>query len=425
MIKVNSEINYDVVVVGGGAAGVSAACGAARRGARVALFEQYGFLGGAATNSSVLAYCGFFTKAKEQVVKGIGQLFLDELDKQDLYKTHTFANTGNTVVLLDRETTKRSLDLLLTNYSVDVFHHANVFGAQLKPNSAEIESIFATHRGGIVRCSGSQFVDASGDGILAHRSGAEIFPSLPGQRQASTLVMQIGGVPEGYEPTQALMQQAVEPYNASFGTDLEVSNGTCVRSPLNGELMLLVVDEYRDVLNLHEISQAEISARTKAHQYFQAFQSYLPGFEKAWLSSTGPQIGIRESRRVKGLTTIKAEDVLDARKQPEAAIARCGWPIEDHSSRGKTSFTDISGQGWYHIPLGALASYNLKNLWVGGRLVSSDARAFASVRVMGTAFATGHAAGIAAAVSSECPREDRLGITESVQEELSKQGALI
>lgn len=416
---------FDVVVIGGGAGGVASACGAAMTGAKVALVEQYGFLGGCATNSSVLAYCGFFSRSRERVVEGVGREFLDRLDRQELYQTHTFANTGNTVVLLDRETTKRTLDEMVADHGVEVFHHTTLYDAESEDTATgkKIRAALLTHRGGLMRLEADQFIDASGDGVLMHRAGARLQVSDVEQRQASTLVMTIGGVAPGNEPSQEDMERALAAYNAQYGANLGISNGTCVRSPLTGELMLLAADAHRDVLDAAELSKAEIHGRQDVAAYHRAFKENLPGFSDSWLAQTGPQIGIRESRRIQGLSTVVAQDVLTARKRPTDGIARCGWPIEDHSRAGETEYVSIEGDGWYHIPFGALASDNVENLWSAGRLVSADARAFASVRVMGTAFATGHAAGVAAATALENP--ERNAIVATVRARLEEQGALV
>lgn len=418
------DLEYDVVVVGGGAGGVAAARGAAQAGRTVALVEQYGFLGGAATNSSVLAYCGFFTQSGEQVVHGVGQDFIDILDSQDLYRTERFANTGNTVVLLDRETTKRTLDELLADVGVDVFHHAVLSEATVSGcgDSRRIETVTATHRGGRLTLSAGSFVDASGDGILAALAGANLLVSAPDHRQASTLVMHVGGVDSHRSPSEDELDAAIAAHNAEHRTSLSRSNGTCVRNPVTGEFMLLLADQHEDALDVTALSRAEIQGRQQVHQFHQALKRNLPGWEGSYLSHTGPQIGIREARRVEGEETVTVEDVLTARKDLSTAIARCGWPIEDHSIPGSTTYSGVAEAGWYHIPYGAVLSRTHTNLWSAGRAISSDSQAFASVRVMGTAFATGHAAGVGAALHQPGGRHRQNQIAE-VQAELRRQGA--
>lgn len=411
--------DVDVVVIGGGAAGVAAAVSAARAGSSVCLVEQYGFLGGAATNSSVLAYCGFFDQTKEQVVRGIGQEFLDELERQDIYRLETFQNSGNTVVVLDLEITKTTLDEMLRKAGVDLLLHSGLFAAEVHDET--IHSVDVAHRGGISRIRGKAFVDCSGDGALLRASGAETHISDVGDRQASTLVMRVGGVGENADTSAESMDAALVDYAQQTGVTLQRSNGTCVRMPISRELMLLLADRHVDALDPRELTRAEQQGRVLSRQYLEAFKGRLSGWDGAFLASTGPQIGIRESRRMKGKESVLAQDVIDARQRPEDAIARCGWPMEDHAVPGETSYSQIRDRKWYHIPYGAITSNNISNLWAGGRLVSSDNRAFASLRVMGTAFATGHAAGLAAVAHAQNGHVD----IRALRRTLSSQGALV
>ena len=410
---------YDVVVVGGGAAGVAAAVSAARAGASVCLIEQYGFLGGAATNSSVLAYCGFFDQTKEQVVRGVGQDFLDELERQELLHLETSSATGNTIVVLDLETTKSVLDNLVRAAGVDVLFHSTLVGAEL--DGETIAAVRIMHRGGQMRIVGTAFVDCSGDGALLQSSGADVQLSPPERRQASTLVMRVGGVGEDADLSAESMDAAFAAYAAATGHTLSRSNGTCVRMPRSRELMLLLPDEHVDVLDVHELSHAEQNARANARHYLTALKAGMEGWGSAYLASTGPQIGIREARRLLGRESVTAEDVLSARRRPEDGIARCGWPMEDHATPGATTYSGIKDRKWYDIPYGALTSANIANLWAAGRLASSDSRSFASLRVMGTAFATGHAAGLAASLHSASGSVD----VPKLRGLLQDQGALL
>lgn len=414
---------YDVVVVGGGAGGVAAAVGAAQAGARVALLEKAGFLGGAATNSSVLAYCGFFTQGGEQIVRGVGQQFIDRLRESRLYRAQRQPYSGNTIVLLDRETTKRTLDSLVEEAGVDVYLHTTLTGAALLEGGdrLRIGQVAALHRGGELRLRAESFVDASGDAVLAAAAGAGLLVSPAGQRQGSTLVMHVGGVPwEQKLPAGADVAEAFARHRRETGTVLAQSNNVCVRSPVTGELMLLLADQHVDALDVRALSRAEMAARRQTAEIFTALRNHLPGWEGSYLSHTGPQIGIRETRRIEGRGQVVEEHIHRGSKDEETGVAKCGWPIEDHSTPGKTSYTQIGDDGWYHIGGEALASGTHENLWAAGRIISSDQRAYASVRVMGTAFATGQAAGIYAALQAAGKGQNSHA---AVRAELTRQGA--
>ena len=416
----DQDDTFDVVVIGAGAAGIAAAVGAAEAGARVCLVEQYGFLGGAATNSSVLTHCGFFDQTRAQVVKGVGQQVLDRLEQRRVYRTHTVAETGNTIVLLDLETTKIVYDELVAASGVTLFLHAVLISAQTDHDD-RITTVEIAHRGGRRQIRGRAFVDCSGDGALIAAAGAASLVSPPEERQASTLVMRLGGVPEDADLSEAGLRAAVTEYQARTGNTLVRTSGIAVRMPVSHEVMLLLVDQHRDVLDVAELTAAETEARRLSWHYLEAFRRFLPGWENAFLAATGPQIGIREARRLKGRDAVVADDVSEGRKRPDDAVARCGWPMENHVSPGITQYGGIRDKGWYHIPYGAVCSETIENLWAGGRLVSSDSRAYASLRVMGTSFATGHAAGVAASVYAVEGRHDYA----QVRALLEKQGALV
>jgi len=418
-VNEDQTLEFDVVIIGGGAAGIGAALGAARSGSRVCLVEMYGFLGGAATTGSVLTHCGFFDQTKEQVVRGAGQQVLDKLEQHKIYQAQTMEESGNTVVLLDMETTKSVYDELMGEAGVSLFLHSRLVSAET--SDGIITSIQFAHRGGTVTVEARAFVDCSGDGALIAAAGAQHIVSPVDQRQASTLVLRVGRVDEDADLSSAGMERAVTAYAEKTGVSLVRKSGIAVRLPVSREVFLLLADQHRDVLDVAELTRAEVEGRQLGWHYFNAFRESLSGWQSSFLSATGPQLGIRESRRLVGVDSVSADDVSDARKRPEDAVARCGWPMEDHVEPGITEYGGIKDKGWYHIPYGAICSASTENLWAGGRLVSSDNRAFASLRVMGTSLATGHACGVAAAVYVRHGAH-HYGLT---RQGLEEQGALI
>lgn len=412
--------DYDVVVVGGGSGGIGAAIGAAQTGARVHLIERYPFLGGAATASSVLSYCGFFDQRRELVVGGVGGDLLARLRAGGAYQEITFKWSGNTVVMIDPEFTKLTLDRMVADAGVSLALHSYLVGAH--SDDGRVTEVAAVTAGGVRRLRAAAFVDASGDGNVAHLAGASVTTAPAADRQAATLSMRIGGVKPDAVINSDAMRQAVAAHNATSDRKLERDHGPAARLPLTGELTMQIVDQTVDALDAHDLTRAEQAARLQAWDYLDAFRKNIPGWEDAYLVGTGPQIGVRETRHVVGRYAITGDDVLEARRRADDGIARCGWPIEEHHGIGSTEYTPIDGKAFYDIPLDALHSLDRENLWAAGRLVSCDPRAYNSLRVMGTAFATGHAAGIAAALQA---RDNRDPQPAAVRQELLRQGALI
>ncbi len=335
-------MRYDVVVVGGGASGAAAAA-AAQSGAQVCLVERHGFLGGAAVASSVLTYCGFFDRNHEQVVAGVGQQFLDGLDQNDLYVTHTSSDSGNKIVLLDPETTKRVFNALVADSGVTVFLHAQVVTGEL--DADQVTSISFVHAGGLTQVSATAFVDCSGDGALL--AGGRIPTSVAAvdARQASTLVMRVGGVADDADLSRSSVMSAIAQYRTSQQVILPRDRGSLIRLPVSGEILILIADQHRDMLDVAEASLAEIEGRRLAMHYFCAMSASMRGWSGSFLSATGPQIGVRETRRLVGMETLVERDVATARKRPEQVVARGGWPMENHVQLGRTRYGGIAGGG--------------------------------------------------------------------------------
>ncbi|ATY14577.1 FAD-dependent oxidoreductase [Amycolatopsis sp. AA4] len=411
-------MHYDVVVVGGGAGGIASAAGAARTGARVLLVEQYPYLGGAATISSVLTLCGFFDQTGQQVVAGVGEEVLRRLRHRGAYEEKTMGWTGNKIVLLDLETTKLVYDDLAADAGVDVLLHTKLIGA--KRTHGVVTEVALHHRGGLERVTAGAFVDASGDGALLAAAGAAVRIAPLSDRQTSTLVCRFSGVPEDADLSREGLRAAVAAYERETGVQLARDYGIAVHLPVTRDVIALLVDEQTDVLDAAALSRDEANARRQAWHYLDALRKHLAGWSSARLEETGPQLGIREGRHLVGREQLTGRDVRTARKRPDASIGRCGWPIEDHAGPGVTRYEPIAGRGWYDLPYGAICSADTSNVWAAGRLTSSDDDAYASVRVMGTAFATGHAAGVAAAQYVDGRAHD----VRAIRAELHRQGAL-
>jgi hypothetical protein len=157
----------------------------------------------------------------------------------------------------------------------------------------------------------------------------------------------------------------------------------------------MMFDHAMPDLSSESFTSAEQAARGAAHDYTEVLRAHVPGFEQAYLSSTGPQIGIRESRHPPARYELTAEDLRSGRQRSDG-VAKAAWPIEDHSVPGKPVYHSVGGDGFADIPLDCLRAKGLDNVYYAGRLIGADDMAYGSIRVMGTAFATGEAAGRAA-----------------------------
>jgi len=420
-IVVIRNYNYDVIIVGGGSAGVAAAAGAAALGVQTLLIERGPYFGGQATNCSIPTYDGFFTRAEpfEQVVGGVGQQVIDKLTMMNACQEPLRSPWGNVMLPVNNEAVKFALDACLEESGADCRLHSRVIGARAVEGM--ITAIECVDDNGIFIIKASAFVDASGECNLTAMAGGEMFIPHPAAMQVGTLLVRYGGVSPQADLSQLGIKAAISKAKECGIVPLSKDSGFMMRVPCSNDIVAILANERVNGLDSASLTMAEIGARKQARAYLQAFRQFLPGFEEAYINQTGPQLGIRETRHTQGEYVITGEDVVQARRF-EDAVARGCWPVERHSNPGTlASYEWIANDSYYDIPLRALKVNGLKNLWAAGRNISCDLTAFASVRVMGTAFATGHAAGVAAALYAK----QGYVKTAQVQSELLRQKAII
>ncbi len=408
------DSSYDVAIVGGGSAGVAAAVAAARCGARTLLIERAACLGGASTLRGVVTYCGLYTlgETPRQAVTGVAEEVMAGLRRLGAV-TGPQRHRG-VFVVFEPEAVKRVLDTLAAEAKVDVLLHAFVCGATRE--DGRIVDVSWQDHAGVHTATARSFVDASGEGDLAFFAGAATRYGNDGMVNLGTLGTRFGGIPKDVTLTADLLAQAVAKGRGPFTKDRSVM----LRLPISGDAVCYVASADYDPRDARSFSDAERSGREQAWAYLEAIRS-IPGCEGAYLASTGPEFGTRESRHIEAVYRLTWEDVVQGRAMGDV-IALGAWGIEWHDRKTfESTFVYPPDKGTYEIPLRCLMSRDTANLFAAGRLVDADQKAGASVRVMGTAFATGQAAGVAAAVFAQEGRHD----AQAVREILRRQGALI
>jgi hypothetical protein len=417
------EINdkYDVIVLGGGAAGIGAGIGAAQAGAKTLVVEGGPCLGGAATLKNVLTYCGLYTQSTPArlAVGGVAEKVLSNLKNIGGIRTPVRLGepSHSVIALIDPEATKLALDNVIQVEGLDLLLHTMLIDASRVENNIQSVTLFDDN--GPHKVEGRFFIDASGEGDLAAFGGASIRYGNHGKVQQGTLAVRFGGIKPGSDISAERWAEAIQQAEQSGNTILTKVNGLKVPMPLSGDLLTYIISAEYSALDSASITKAEIDGRKRAWAYLQAIRT-IPGYEKAYIVSTGPKFGTRESRHVNARYQLTEQDVITGARHNDV-IALGAWPIEYHPGANKPRiWKTIKNDLTFDIPLRALESIDTGNLYAAGRLVDGDSGGGGSIRVMGTSFATGQAAGVAAAMRSKGK-----GDISDIQNELERQGAIL
>jgi len=444
----------DVLVVGGGPAGLGAALGAAKAGAKVLLAEQYGFLGGSATAGLVVTFASYYTSSNIPLQKnseltlfptdhGLGKPIVGgvwtELVERLVSANGAFAPTAYTgfMVPFDAEVFKFVALEMLNTAGVDLLFH--VFASGVTMDKDSITGVVFETKSGPVVAKAKVVIDCSGDGDVAAFAGApfEVGRSMDRMVQPMTLMFLLEGFvlerfknyvtahPDQWHGVQGLM--ALMQHAAKKGELHLPRENILLFGNVRPNRVLVNSTRVLDTLgtDVWDLTRAEIEGRRQVAELTRFFRKYVPGFEGAYVAQSGITTCVRESRRIMGEYLLTAKDVLDARKF-EDAIALGSYPIDLHSPTGKgTVLQKIKPGSAYSIPLRCLIPQKVENLLVAGRCISGTHVANASYRTMPICCATGQAAGVCAAVASKKSIKPRAVDYRRVQEELTRQAAIL
>ena len=426
---------YQVVVLGAGSAGCSAAIAAAQSGARTLLIDRLPFAGG--TSTGVLdTFYGYYTPGAvaKKIVGGVPDQIVNELKKLGPVVERPNTYGAGTGVTYNPEHLKVAWERLLRISNVDLLLHSLVH--EVKVKDGRIESLVLANRAGVYSVAADIFIDCSGDADLTHLASLPYERAgdiSPAQTLTTTFRMVNVDMAErksiNKDKLHELMAEAAEegyelPRKEGSDHITTVPNTTAtVMTRLDS--ITPEGDGFKSVVeDPFFLTKSEMAGREQALEYARFLKAKVPGYRNSELYGLSTFLGIRETRRVYGDYRVTRDDVLSAR-QFDDQIALCGAPIEDHHSGDGTEWRYLPEGSAVGIPLSALRVKDAENLLVAGRCFSASHDAHASIRSMGQCMAMGQAAGINAALASAAKKSIREVPIEDIQNSLIKSGAVL
>jgi hypothetical protein len=418
----------DVIVAGGGPAGLGAALAAARAGARVVLCERYGFLGGNLTVAKVGTICGLYVPDAEHgsfdfVVGGIARDFADAL-ASDGNGVGPVPFKETAVFLYVPWAAKRLADHLVTEEEqLEVLLHALVADVIVVDGSLRA-LILATKRGPRA-VTGKVFIDCTGDADVAAFAGVPTELGPPGHRQYGSMQFVMQHV-DGAAAMAAV--PILGELIAEHGSHLSRDGGAIIPTFRPGEFVGAMTRVRNpdgspvDVTDVRQATWGELEGRRLAEEAAKFLQEHVPGFADAFLDDTATALGVRETRRVIGDYVLTGDDVTRGATFDDA-VARGAWPREYHVQDRSTEYCFLPAGVSYQVPYRSLRPGIVSNLLVAGRCLSADHDALASLRVMGPSLVLGQSAGTAAALAARDGVAVADVAVDELQASLSEQGA--
>jgi len=375
----------DVLVVGGGSAGVVAAIAAKRAGARVTLVERYGHFGGLWTGGLVLLVIGHIVKGRKQVCQGIGEEIMRRLDKLDGAIINRKPGVDPTV---DAEAVKYVMVEMIEEAAVKVFLHC--WGVDAIIDGNVVRGVVFESKSGRQAILAKVVIDATGDGDVFAAAGA----TYEHRSHNVGLVSRIGNL-DRVDTEKA----SGSPKPRHLGSPTPVAGVNWVN--MHGPEV--------DGLDVATLTRMEMNHRKFIWRNIQKTRR-IPGYERVYLVETAPQLGVRITRVLDGLNAVTFADLKAGTKFPDV-VGVGGAAGGDH--------------GEWQIPYGALVPVKVDNVLAAGRCINAELRMADLVRLIPNCFVTGHAAGVAGAVAVQDACRPRDVDIRKVQKILKQQEAYL
>jgi len=402
---------HDVLVLGGGPAGIAAAVSAARLGARTLLVERYGFLGGMGTAGGVTNFAGLYGRLNgemTQLVRGVVDELLERIDALGGLNAPQDGLQGRIRVRsYDVSAYKCAADQLLLSAGAKLLFHAWAVGVARSADD-RIDAVIVETKSGRRALRAGAFIDCTGDADIAHFCGLSyevgdgrgggLYPSTMfrvGYVDAERALAAIGE----FKAINELMARAAGRYRFP-------REGAILRPQKNAQEWRANVTQVAnssgapvDATDALQLSDGEVEGRRQVVEYFRFLRNEVPGFERSQITEIAPQLGIRESRRLKGVYSLSGDDIRGSARFPDS-IGINAWPMELHvQGRIEWRFPDDPDRAFNELPWRMLLTPGIENLLVAGRCASMTHEGQSAARASGACFAMGQAAGTAAALA--------------------------
>lgn len=417
----------DVLVAGGGPGGLGAAVMAARAGAKTVLVERYGYLGGMASSGEVHPFMPNHVNGRTLDTPVYAEWaerihsYLPPNAQENIPFDKTIPSGKER--MLSKDAAMLAAEDLCVEAGVRILYHHWVADAIVAQRL--IKAVVLLSKSGFTAANAACYVDCTGDGDLAVLAGCEYEQGGPsGHSQPMTLCFKLSHVNRDRMPSQVELDRL---FNAAKerGEILTPRHNVLHFQHHDDDVVHFNTTRvcHKSGTNGVELSDAERDARRQMREYLRFFRTYVSGFEQCRIHSLGHHIGVRETRRIKGINFIRREVFSNAMKF-EDGICRCCYGIDIHNPDGSGTEHEYIPEGdYFEIPYGCVVAKDVDNLTIGGRPISVDHAIHSSMRVMPPACTVGQAAGMGAALSAQrgCKPADLEGV--EVRALLCKQGA--
>ena len=434
----HQKISCDVLVVGGGAAGLAAAVTAARQGMAVTLIERYGFCGGGAVAGLSGTVCGIYEASDDDerpptpVVTGFLDEFVAAMEARNgltppVRYGKTFTRVHDPLVWRD------VADAMLREASVSVMYHTMVTDV-ITDAAGQVTGVLAYTKEGKVSVTARIVIDASGDADVIAMAGLEFKMGKDGQVQNPTMIFRLLGVDthklcDEYGADSIMPAHVSEKINELYAKGdyyLPRAKIFLFETPRPGELLCnatrLIGSDGRELnaVVANDLTEAEFDGRRQVREYGRFIRNYIAGCEDSWVNDTGVQVGVRQTRQAVGKETLTNDDVEAGRKRDDG-VAKSPWPIELHKGDKPKLVWVIEDH--YDVPLDCFVPQSAETLLIAGRCLSAEHEAMASARVTAQCFSYGHAVGHAAAIGVQKDLTVQEIPVDLVRERLNADGA--